>query len=341
MPVLAETVDALARDTGFAGAVSVQRAGESVFEGAYGLADRAHRIPNTVGTRFGIASGVKGLTALAVAAVIEEGLLSFDTTARSLLGDDLPLIDDAVTVEQLLGHRSGIGDYFDEEAGGEITDYVPVPVHELVDTEDYLRVLDGFPQKFTPGERFSYCNGGYVVLALLAERASGVPFHRLARERVAEPAGMLSTGFLRSDELPGDAALGYLPLDAADGADRTNVFHLPVRGSGDGGLYSTVGDFGRFWPALFGGRILPDEAVDELVRKRSDADDGNGYGLGFWLPASSDSAAHPETVMLEGFDAGVSFRSWHDRGAATTATVVSNTSDGTWPIARRIAELLA
>jgi CubicO group peptidase (beta-lactamase class C family) len=337
--VVAQTVDALARNTGFAGAVSVQRAGEPVFEAAYGLADRAHRIPNTVETRFGIASGVKGLTALAVVSLIGEGLLSFDTTARSLLGDDLPLIDDAVTVEQLLGHRSGIGDYFDEDAGGEITDYVlSVPVHELVDTEDYLRVLKGFPQKFDPGERFSYCNGGYVVLALLAERAGGVPFHRLVRERVAEPAGMVSTGFLRSDKLPGDAALGYLPLD---GADRTNVFHLPVRGSGDGGLYSTVGDFGRFWPALFGGRILPGEVVDELVRKRSDAGDGNGYGLGFWLPAPSGSAAHPETVMLEGFDAGVSFRSWHDRGTATTATVVSNTSDGTWPIARRIVELLA
>ncbi|MFF1879249.1 serine hydrolase domain-containing protein [Leifsonia sp. NPDC058230] len=339
MADLAETIDSLAHDTGFAGAVSVQRAGESVIGSAYGLADRAHRIPNTVDTRFGIASGVKGLTALAVVSVIGDGMLAFDTTARSLLGRDLPLIDDAVTVEQLLAHRSGIGDYFDEDVEGEITDYVlPVPVHELVDTEDYLRVLDGFPQKFAPGERFSYCNGGYVVLALLAERASGVPFHRLVRERVAEPAGMRSTEFLRSDELPGDAALGYLPID---GLDRTNVFHLPVRGSGDGGLYSTVGDFGRFWPALFEERILPGDIVDELVRRRSESEDGRGYGLGFWIPASSGEPAHPETVMLEGFDAGVSFRSWHDRRTETTATVVSNTSDGTWPIARRLVELLA
>jgi CubicO group peptidase (beta-lactamase class C family) len=339
MSVLAETIDTLAHDTGFAGAVSVQRVGESVFEGAYGLADRAHRIPNTVDTRFAIASGVKGLTALTVVSVIVEGRLSFDTTARSLLGDDLPLIDDAVTVEHLLAHRSGIGDYFDEEADGEITDYVlPVPVHELVETEDYLRVLDGFPQKFTPGERFSYCNGGYVVLALLAERVTGVPFRRLVHERVAEPAGMLSTGFLRSDELPGDAALGYLPLP---GVDRTNAFHLPVRGSGDGGLFSTVGDFGRFWPAMFDGRILSREVVEELVRKRSDAEDGNGYGIGFWLTAPAGSSAHPETVMLEGFDAGVSFRSWHERVTGTTATVVSNTSDGAWPIAGRLAELLA
>ncbi|WP_431277404.1 serine hydrolase domain-containing protein [Leifsonia poae] len=213
-----------------------------------------------------------------------------------------------------------------------------MPVHELVDTEDYVRVLDGFAQKFAPDERFSYCNAGYVVLALLAERASGVPFHQLVRDRVTEPAGMLSTAFLRSDELPGDAAIGYLPID---GIDRTNVFHLPLRGSGDGGIYSTVGDFGRFWPALFSGRILPGDVVENLVRRRSDAGDGNGYGLGFWLPGASGSAEHPETVMLEGFDAGVSFRSRHDRGTGTTMTVVSNTSDGTWPIAKRLSELLA
>ena len=49
------------------------------------------------------------------------------------------------------------------------------------------------------------------------------------------PAGMADTEFLRSDELPGRTALGYLPVA---GRSRTNVFHLPVLGSGDGGIYS-------------------------------------------------------------------------------------------------------
>ena len=84
---------------------------------------------------------------------------------------------------------------------------------------------------FPPGERFAYCNGGYVVLALIAERTSGTPFHELVRRRVCEPAGMGDTGFLRSDELPGDVAIGYLTADGP----RTNVFHLPVRGAGTAG----------------------------------------------------------------------------------------------------------
>ena len=182
MESLAEQINTAARETDFSGVVRVDRAGDVEFAKAYGLADRGHEIPNTVDTRFGIASGAKGLTALAVVSLIEDGALELTTTARSVLGDDLPLIDDDVTVEHLLAHRSGIGDYLDEDAGHEITDYVmPVPVHELATTEQYLAVLDGHPTVFPPGERFAYCNGGFVVLALIAERASGVPFHELVR----------------------------------------------------------------------------------------------------------------------------------------------------------------
>ena len=72
--------------------------------------------PTRVQTRFAVASGLKGYTAAVTMALVERGRLSLTTTARSLLGSDLPLIDDHVTIEQLLSHRSGIGDYLDESA---------------------------------------------------------------------------------------------------------------------------------------------------------------------------------------------------------------------------------
>jgi CubicO group peptidase (beta-lactamase class C family) len=326
-------VDSLAARTGFAGVVRVDRGGETVFAQAYGLACRAHGIQNGVDTRFGIASGTKGLTALAVVSLIEDGALRLDTAVRSVLGRDLPLIGRDVTVEHLLAHRSGIGDYLDEETEQEITDYVlTVPAHELATTEQYLSVLDGFPAKFAAGERFSYCNGGYVVLALIAERVSGVPFHELVRQRVAGPAGMPDTEFLRSDELPARTATGYLPLE---GVSRTNVFHLPVRGSGDGGLYSTAADFSAFWPALFGGRIVPAGWVAEMVRPRSDVpEESMRYGLGFWLHPSGPA------VILIGADAGVSFRSVHDPETGSTHTVISNSSRGAWPVTALLDKLL-
>jgi CubicO group peptidase (beta-lactamase class C family) len=148
MVTLRDAIDAIAGDNGFAGVVSVDRGSRTEFVKAYGFAHRAYQIRNAVDTRFATASGTKGLTALAVVSLIEDDALRLSTTARSVLGEDLPLVGDDVTIEHLLAHRSGIGDYFDEEAGYAITDYVmTVPVHELATTEQYLAVLDGHPAK--------------------------------------------------------------------------------------------------------------------------------------------------------------------------------------------------
>jgi CubicO group peptidase (beta-lactamase class C family) len=334
MGTLAETIDSLAEQGGFAGVVSVDRGGVIEFAKAYGLADRANRIPNTVDTRFAIASGTKGLTALTVVSLIHDGVLRPSTTARSVLGADLPLISDDVTVELLLAHRSGMGDYLDEDADWDVDDYMlTVPAQDLATTEQYLAVLGGYPTKFPAGEQFSYCNGGYVVLALIAERVSGIPFHRLVHERVCVPAGMRDTAFLRSDQLPDRTAIGYLSIK---GKQRTNVFHLPVLGNGDGGIYSTAADVSALWRSLFANKIVPAEWVAEMVRPRSDAPaHSKRYGLGFWL-GQSDS-----TVILEGMDAGVSFRSVHDPSSRVTHTVISNDSEGAWPLTERLAELMA
>src|SRR6202044_3784518 len=166
-----EAIGLVADRHGFAGVISVDRGSETVFAQAFGFADCAHQLPNTVATRFAIASGTKGLTALTVVSLIDDHALDMSTTARSVLGKDLPLIGGDVTIEHLLAHRSGIGDYLDEEAGHDIADYVlAVPAQDLAATEQYLAVLDGYPAKFPAGERFCYCNGGYVILALIAER---------------------------------------------------------------------------------------------------------------------------------------------------------------------------
>jgi CubicO group peptidase (beta-lactamase class C family) len=327
-----ESVDRIAAETGFCGVVRVDRGDEVKLAKAYGLAHRGCHTANTVDTQFAIASGAKGMTALVVMSLIEEGRLKPTTTARSVLGEDLPLIDDRVSVEHLLAHRSGIGDYIDEEAGHPVTDHVlPVPAHELATTEQYLRVLGERPSKFAPDERFSYSNSGYVVLALISERSASTPFQELVEQRVCGPAGMRDTEFLRSDELPGRAAVGYIDTDGL----RTNVFHLPVRGSGDGGIYSTAADINSMWTAMFAGSIVSRDGVAQMVHPRSDVPSQSlRYGLGFWLHPSRDA------VMLEGSDAGVSFRTVHDRTDRLTHTVLSNTTDGAWPITRRLGELL-
>ena len=329
-------LDVIASETGFSGVVRVDRGDRVEIVKAYGLAHRSYDIPNEVDTRFALASGTKGLTALTVVSLVEDGTLQLTTTARSVLGKDIQLVGNGVTLEHLLAHRSGIGDYLDEEAGLDLDEYLmPVPVHELATTEDYLAVLDGHPPKFAPGERFAYCNSGYVVLALIAERATGTPFHELVQYRVCERAGMRDTAFLRSDELPARTARGYL-----EGNDtwRTNVFHLPVRGSGDGGIYSTAADVRSLWTAFFDGRIVSHDWVAEMVRPRSDvSSQSRRYGHGFWLHALHASA---DAVLLTGSDAGVSFSSMHEPQSNVTRTVISNTSHGTWPVSSYLDDRL-
>ena len=333
MDDLEGAVDCVAAATEFSGVVRVDRGGRVELAKAYGSAHRGWGIPNAVDTRFGIASGTKGLTALSIMSLVEDGRVGLDTTARSVLGEDLPLIDDDVTVEHLLAHRSGIGDYFDEDAVESMTDYVlPVPVHRLATTPDYLVVLDGHTQRFPPGERFAYNNGAFVVLALIAERACDMPFAEVVRTRVCEPAGLRDTEFLRSDEPSERTALGYLDSDGL----RTNVLHLPVRGSGDGGVYTTAADVQALWSALYAGRIVPMDRVAEMVRPRSDVpSESMRDGLGFWLHPTGDA------VILEGADAGVSFRTVHSAATGVTHTVLSNTTAGAWPVTRRLSELLA
>ncbi len=285
MESLEEEVDRIAAETSFSGVVRVDRGDEIEFAKAYGLAHRGLEVANTPDTQFAVASAVKSMTALTVVSLIVDGTLDLSTTAREVLGTDLPLIDDAVTIEHLMAHRSGIGDYLDEDVEHDYDDYLmPIGVHQLATTEQFLAVLDGFPTKFPAGEQFSYCNGGFMVLALIAERASGVDFHDLVQQRVCEPAGMIDTAFLRSDELPGRAALGYLEVD---GVWRSNVFHLPVRGNGDGGIYTTVADVRSLWLAFFADASCRRSGSPRWFGRTasSPTTSGTGSGSGSTVPA--------------------------------------------------------
>ncbi len=291
-----DSVDRLAAEIGFSGVVRVDDADGVRLARAYGLAHRACQVANTMDTQFGIASGSKGLTALTVVSLIEEHQIVREVEV------------------------------------GVLIEVIAIGVHELATTEQFLRVLDGHAAKFAAGDRFCYSNGGYVVLALIAERASGTPFHDLVRQRVCAPAGMVDSEYLRSDELPGRAAIGYLGMDGP----RTNVFHLPVRGSGDGGIYTTAADIHSLWSALFAGRIVSSDWVTAMVRPRSDVPNQSmRYGLGLWLHGSG------EAVMLHGSDSGASFRSVHHPLERVTRTVISNTTRGAWTMTRHLDEILS
>ena len=114
------------------------------------------------------------------------------------------------------------------------------------------------------------------------------------------------------------------------------MFHLPVRGNGDGGIFTTAADVHALWDALFAGRVVSLNTGAEMMRPRSEVPEQSmRYGLGFWLYNSTGA------VSLHGFDTGVGFVSVRDRGQRFTYTVLSNKSRGAWPVSQRLDNLLA
>jgi CubicO group peptidase (beta-lactamase class C family) len=331
---LCARLDRTVEETDFWGVVQVTHAGQVLYQRARGFAERAHRVHTTLETSFALASGAKSFTALAVMSLVAEGRFGLDDAARGLLGDHGELVDVGVTVRHLLAHTSGMGDYLDDATIADVEDYVlDVPVHRLAQPADFVPLLRGHStRKFPPGTGFAYCNSGYIVLALLIEHVTGRSYYDVVEERVVAPSGMRSTTFFRLDELPAAAAVGYLPKRGW----RSNYLHLPVRGGGDGGVYSTLGDLARFWSALFAESIVPSPVLRDMLRPQSAvAAPSRAYGLGFWL-APARGAIH-----LEGSDPGISFRSAFEPATELLYTVISNTTSGAWPIVRELAAIVA
>lgn len=318
-----DVLERAAREASFSGVVAIDIGDSREYELALGYAHRASKTPNTITTRFGIASGSKGFTALAVMKLVEQGQVELDGPVRAILGESIPGLDHRVTIRHLLTHCSGIADYLDESEDWDITDYaMTVPVHTLTTAESFIPMLARLGQDFEPGAVFEYSNAGFIILAIILERVTGQSFHEAVQRLVLDPAHMMETSYLRLDELPADAATGYL-----DEGNRANTLHLPVRGNGDGGAFTTASDLHAFWRALFGGKIVTQQTLEQMIQPIWDVpEEDMRYGMGFWLEETGSR------VILEGYDAGVSFRTTYNPETDATVTVIGNTPEGAWPV---------
>jgi CubicO group peptidase (beta-lactamase class C family) len=231
----AAATELAARDA-FSGVVLLARNGKPFFQKAWGLADRGLSVPNRVDTRFNIGSIGKAFTRVAVMDLVKAGRISLtDTVAKHLPGIRIPAAD-RITIDQLLEMTSGLGDIF----GGR---YEETPKDKLRELSDYLRLFEGQPLRFQPGQGREYSNAGYVVLGLIIEKVSGKPYWDFVRESVLAPAGMQSTGAWGPDEVVPNRAVGYT---REQGGWRSNVYGLPGRASSAGGVDSTAGDLLAF-----------------------------------------------------------------------------------------------
>lgn len=244
--LLRAQLDAAKASGQFWGTVLVERNGKTLFDGAYGFADRDLGINNTLLTKFRVGSMNKMLTAVAVLQLVQAGKLRLDVPLNTYLPDyPNASLASKVTLHHLLTHTGGTGDIFGSQFNANRL--------QLKNTDDYLQLYGTRGLLFEPGALWEYSNYGFMLLGAVIERVSNMSYDDYVATNILAPAGMTSTGALPEETPVPGRSVGYT---VQGGALVSNASVLPYRGTPAGGWYSTVGDLARFAAAIRERRLL-------------------------------------------------------------------------------------
>lgn len=254
LPELKGKLDALVTEAVsknvFSGNILVVNDHNVLFESVTGKADIANRIENTATTSFNIGSITKMFTGIITYQLAAEGKLGLSATVGKYLQGFAPEIADHVTIQQLIDHTSGLGDYSQQEGF--------MQTHQNIRlVADILPLIQKSPLLFTPGEGKQYSNSGYVVLSAIIEKIAGKDYATVVKERIFTPLGMDHSGFNAYAKAEKGKAIGYLSNQLGS---LQNNLSMHVVGAGDGGIYSTTGDMMKFMQSfLYDNRLLSNE----------------------------------------------------------------------------------
>jgi D-alanyl-D-alanine carboxypeptidase len=267
----------------FSGTVLLAKDGKPVFTGAYGMADREKKIPNTLDTKFRIGSMNKMFTAVSILQLVQAGKIALSDPVGKYL-TDYPNKDIAtkVTIQELLTHTGGTGDFFGPQFDAHRL--------ELRTLQDYVNLYGQRAPEFEPGSRWEYSNYGFLLLGVVVERVSGKNYYDYVNENIYAPAGMTSTGSLPEDQNVPERSVGYTQLGGAGLKPNTDT--LPYRGTSAGGGYSTVGDFLRFANALINHELLNAQNTELLTTGKVDTPGGTKYAFGFMDAQTGTAMRH-------------------------------------------------
>ncbi len=251
-------------------AVAVLRDGAPLVSRAYGLANLEAREPATPATNYRLASITKQFTAAATLLLAENGRVSLEDPVRKWL-PGLPESADGAVIRNLLTHTSGLPDF---------EDLIPAGRYAQLHDEDVLGLLEAEDRRyFAPGTNYRYSNSGYVLLALIVERASGSTFSRFLRQRIFLPLGMHNTMAYEGGTALPFRAFGYSAAGHSWVRTDQSVTSATL---GDGGIYSSVEDLAKWDAALRTGRLLRPESLQLAFRASTPTDDAAvQYGFGW------------------------------------------------------------
>jgi CubicO group peptidase (beta-lactamase class C family) len=218
------------------------------------MANYEFGVPNTLDTRFRIASITKRFTNVLLARLAEEGKLS----AKDQLSKYFPEFPkaDRITIDQLANHRSGLRD--PEALRGIIsTNFTPAQVVAFLATQ---------PLGSEPGEAYSYTTANYAVIAAIVEKTTGQSFARLMKSYVYDPAGARDSGEIDSTTVVPKLASGYMPDPFSDGVSVCGPEDTSWK-VGGGSSYTTAADLHRIVRALYAGRLMKASPFDVLPHR--------------------------------------------------------------------------
>ena len=280
-----------------------------IFSGAYGYTSPDKKDTLTLEHAFQLASVSKTITASAALMLCEKGLIHLDSTINNYLYD-FPY--PGITVRMLLCHRSGLSNYMYY-----CDDYVNDKTKPIYNKDVYEIICKNKPKPYyKPNETYDYCNTGYVLLALIIEKVSGLSYNDYLQKNIFIPLNMQGTFVYEKDKI-------NLPKNALSGFDHKGkkIEDFYQNGvTGDKGIYSTVEDLYKFDQALRQQKLLNDSTLQLAYIPTASEDETKGndnYGLGWRIKQSHNGY---KVIFHTGWWKG--FRSYFIRNTTKNQTIV-------------------
>ena len=279
-----EKLDSLVRaQKNFSGVVLIAENGIPAYQKAFGYREFADQIPLQASDIFELASVSKQFTAMIIMMLKEKDLLNYDDSVSKYL--EIPY--KGMTIRNLLTHTSGLPDYQD------IMDkyWNKTKVAGNPECIEYLNKYSP-PKHFEPGEKYEYSNTGYMLLASIAEKASGKDFIELCRKWIFKKLKMKSTDIrtLEEKKATKNFAIGHMYVEErnkyvrADSFPSSNYTIWLGNRKGPGRISSTAADLLKWDNALYTEKLVRQSTLQEAFTpmKLNDGSFSN-YGFGWEL----------------------------------------------------------
>jgi len=247
----------------FNGVILVAEKGGILYQNAFGYADFDWRIPNTLDTKFEIASITKTFTALMIMRLVESGRIDLQRTIGDYLPDYRGEGAHTITIDELLVHSSGIERDISDfpVSGNKFPDIVAKINEEFFSLKERVDIIAGRPLLFKPGTDFSYSSDGYDILGRILEIVCGNSYENVLDSLLLRPLAMSESGYKDHYAIIRKRATGY--AETYSGVQRARQIGIAP----SGGIYSTAGDLLKWEQSLYTNRVITQKSKDLIFRR--------------------------------------------------------------------------